>query len=158
MATEYGERLKRARAYAGNISQTELSRRTGIPQSTIGSAEAKGHGSADTPKYAAACGVSAIWLATGEGSMVPESPIPPQYAPFVGEIDPSTVTAVPMGRARVQRSQPFSQETERRLASFLALLHHLPGDRRDAALAEATSALAAHLQPAPTDGQSPPAR
>lgn len=68
MATEYGIRLKRARKNA-KLTQVQLSKITGIPQSTISTAETVGQGSADTTVYAAACGVDPHWLATGEGEM-----------------------------------------------------------------------------------------
>lgn len=77
MATEYGNRLKQARKYAG-FTQQALSAKTGIAQSTISTAERQGHGSPDTPVYAAACGVNALWLATGDGNMVPSGNRPPQ--------------------------------------------------------------------------------
>lgn len=69
MATDYGLRLRQARKHAG-LTQEELSKRTGIPQSTISTAERMGSGSSDTPTYAKACGVDAHWLATGDGSML----------------------------------------------------------------------------------------
>lgn len=68
MATEYGKRLKAARKHA-KLTQIQLSEKTGIPQSTISTAENFGHGSADTTTYATACGVNSHWLATGEGEM-----------------------------------------------------------------------------------------
>lgn len=70
MSTEYGQRLRAARKHAG-LTQVELSKKTGIPQSTISTAERLGHGSAETPIYAKACGVDAHWLATGDGEMIP---------------------------------------------------------------------------------------
>ncbi len=70
MATEYGARLRAARKHAG-LTQQDLSKRTGIPQSTISTAERLGSGSAETVTYALACGVSPSWLATGEGEMLP---------------------------------------------------------------------------------------
>lgn len=69
MATEYGDRLKKARSYAG-LTQVGLSEKTGIPQTTISTAERLGNSSGDTPVYAKACGVSSHWLATGEGEML----------------------------------------------------------------------------------------
>ena len=66
MATEYGLRLREARKEAG-LTQEALSKKTGIPQSTISTAEREGSGSGDTPLYADACGVSALWLANGVG-------------------------------------------------------------------------------------------
>ncbi len=68
MSTEYGSRLRAARKHA-KLTQVGLSERTGIPQSTISTAERLGHGSAETSIYAKACGVDAQWLATGEGQM-----------------------------------------------------------------------------------------
>lgn len=69
MATEYGSRLRLARKNA-RLTQAELSKKTGIPQSTISTAEREGHGSGETPVYAQACGVSALWLAKGDGEML----------------------------------------------------------------------------------------
>ena len=68
MATEYGTRLRAARKFAG-LTQQELSKKTGIPQSTISTAERIGGGSAETVTYAQACGVAPNWLANGEGNM-----------------------------------------------------------------------------------------
>lgn len=48
----------------------QASKATGIPQSTISTAEREGFGSPDTPVYARAYGVDAHWLATGEGEML----------------------------------------------------------------------------------------
>lgn len=70
MNSDYGLRLREARKHAG-LTQVGLSKLTGIPQSTISTAERLGHGSAETPIYAKACGVDAHWLATGEGVMLP---------------------------------------------------------------------------------------
>lgn len=69
MATDYGKRLRAARKHAG-LTQVELSKRTGIPQSTISTAERLGHGSSETSIYAKACGVDVHWLATGDGQML----------------------------------------------------------------------------------------
>lgn len=69
MATPYGLRLREARRYA-RLTQGELSAKTGIAQSTISTAERLGASSTDTVTYAKACGVSAVWLASGDGPMV----------------------------------------------------------------------------------------
>jgi transcriptional regulator with XRE-family HTH domain len=69
MATSYGNRLRQARKHA-DLTQEELSKKTGIPQSTISTAERMGNGSAETVTYAMACGVNPAWLATGEGEML----------------------------------------------------------------------------------------
>ena len=70
MATEYGKRLRLARKGAG-LTQGALSKKTGIAQSTISTAEREGRGSSETPVYAQACGVNAMWLAKGDGEMKP---------------------------------------------------------------------------------------
>ncbi len=70
MATEYGTRLRQARKHAG-LNQVQLAKKTGLAQSTISSAERLGSGSTDNAVYAKACGVSAHWLETGEGEMLP---------------------------------------------------------------------------------------
>ena len=75
MATDYGKRLVRAMEYAG-INQKELVRRTGLKQSTVSSAINRSKGSSDTPAYAVACGVSALWLSIGDGEMH----LPPRQA------------------------------------------------------------------------------
>ena len=69
MATDYGKRLREARKGAG-LTQKQLSAITGIAQSTISTAEREGYGSSDTPIYAKACGVNALWLANGEGPKI----------------------------------------------------------------------------------------
>jgi len=79
MATEYGKRLRQARKHAG-LNQTAAAKKTGIPQSTISTAERLGNGSGDTPIYAKAYGVSAHWLATGEGVMTDIAHAPPAIA------------------------------------------------------------------------------
>lgn len=66
MATEYGKRLRQARIDAG-LTQEAAALKTGIGQSTISTAERMGAGSAETPVYAEAYGVNALWLAKGTG-------------------------------------------------------------------------------------------
>ena len=81
MATAYGVRLKIARINA-RMTQIQLAKITGIPQSTISTAEREGHGSRETPVYAQALGVSAFWLATGKDSPEdPEPVLPPCLTP-----------------------------------------------------------------------------
>jgi SOS-response transcriptional repressor LexA len=70
MATEYGTRLKTARNRL-KLTQKQLEKLTGIPQSTISTAEKHGHGSTETTVYAVALKVDPHWLATGEGEMIP---------------------------------------------------------------------------------------
>lgn len=81
MTSEYGTRLRTARKHAG-LTQAELSKATGIAQSTISTAERVGNSSGDTPVYAKACGVDAHWLATGQGAMFTPPPVPPNAVPY----------------------------------------------------------------------------
>lgn len=64
-----GDRLKRARKALG-ISQNALAKIVGIKQATVANLE---RGKSDSSKHltalAAACGVSATWLDTGQGEM-----------------------------------------------------------------------------------------
>jgi SOS-response transcriptional repressor LexA len=90
MATEYGTRLKSARKHAG-LTQVQASKASGIPQSTISTAEREGYGSADTPVFAKMYGVDSHWLATGEGEMLPAG----------GRVESSNVTPAPIGTRRV---------------------------------------------------------
>jgi phage repressor protein C with HTH and peptisase S24 domain len=60
----------------------QLAEKTGIPQSTISTAERMGSGSRETPVYAKACGVDAHWLATGEGTMLAPPPAPAEALPY----------------------------------------------------------------------------
>lgn len=69
--SEYGSRLRRARQYA-ELSQKQLAARAGMSQGTVSELETTGQGSAMTLQLAAACGVDARWLATGEGQMLPD--------------------------------------------------------------------------------------
>lgn len=70
MATEYGTRLRAAMLHA-ELSQKDLIAKTKLPQSSVNSALNRSKkGSTDTPTYASACGVNAMWLATGEGQML----------------------------------------------------------------------------------------
>lgn len=69
---KYGERLKRARQYA-DLTQKELETRIGAAcsQENISKLErGDATGSEFTAQFAEACGVRAIWLATGQGDMV----------------------------------------------------------------------------------------
>lgn len=66
---KFSARLAAAMEYAG-LNQKQLCARTGFPQSTISSALNRSNGSTDTAVYADACGVSALWLTNGTGSML----------------------------------------------------------------------------------------
>lgn len=143
MATEYGQRLRAARKYAG-LTQEQLRDKTGIAQSTISSAERDGLGSAETPVYAKACGVSALWLATGEGEMVPTQ------ATEADLVMPDGRRIEVKARAPIIRPQPMGDGVERRLTRFLAVLFQLPEAERDRALVAATEVLLDHLPPPPS--------
>lgn len=66
--TEYGRRLVGARKHA-KLTQVQLAKAVGMSQGALGEAETSGQGSSFTPQIAAVCGISAKWLATGEGPM-----------------------------------------------------------------------------------------
>ena len=72
MTSLFGKRLRAAREQAG-LTQEQLAQQAGMAQSTLASAEIKGAGSRKTPQLAAACGVDAHWLATGEGQPYAEA-------------------------------------------------------------------------------------
>ena len=116
--TEYGQRLHEARKGA-KLTQVGLSKKTGIPQSTISTAETEGYSSTDTAVYAQVCGVSALWLATGEG------PKHPQQADSVVQFSaresaPAPVTFDDAVRVIAQHLQQVDTATRRRAMVMLA--------------------------------------
>ena len=119
MATEYGSRLRQARKHA-KLTQMGLSKKTGIPQSTISSAERDGQGSGETPVYAAACGVDPLWLGTGRGSMLMSAQA--EIQPTGGDPTGPTLDAVYVGR---WLDKIKDQETRERIAhSCVTLILH----------------------------------
>jgi transcriptional regulator with XRE-family HTH domain len=78
MTTEFGRRLKTARAHA-RLTQKQLAALAGISQGTVSELETKGHGSTNLVQIAAACQVDIHWLATGDGDMV--APVAAQALP-----------------------------------------------------------------------------
>lgn len=68
MTTDFAKRLKEARAHAG-LTQEQLAEQADMSQSAIGDLESKRHGSRRTATLASICGVSALWLESGEGLM-----------------------------------------------------------------------------------------
>ena len=75
---EFKDRLKTARRHA-KLNQTELAARAGITQTSISDLErGKSKATAFVAQIASACGVSALWLAEGDGQMLVadrESPV-----------------------------------------------------------------------------------
>lgn len=68
----YSTRIKAARKHAG-LTQAELASRVGVTQASISDLErGKSASSSFTATLAKACRVSALWLETGEGQMVPD--------------------------------------------------------------------------------------
>lgn len=68
----YSTRIKAARKHAG-LTQAELASRAGVTQASISDLErGKSASSSFTATLAKACRVSALWLETGEGQMVPD--------------------------------------------------------------------------------------
>ena len=72
-----GQRVKAARKYAG-LTQVQLAAKAKMDQTTISKLE-KGHNtkSAFCVRIAVACGVSPVWLETGQGDMLPQESNPP---------------------------------------------------------------------------------
>lgn len=69
LAMELKDRIKIARKHA-NLTQLQLAERAGLDQTSISNLErGKSQGSNFTAQIAAACQVSAIWLAEGRGEM-----------------------------------------------------------------------------------------
>lgn len=69
MSTDFGARLKAARKHAG-LTQQQLAKAVGMGQSTLAQLEREGFGSSFVVALAKSCGVSAQWLASGDGPMV----------------------------------------------------------------------------------------
>lgn len=68
----YSSRIKEARKYA-KLTQSELASRAGVTQTSISDLErGKSSSSSFTATLAKVCGVSALWLETGKGVMVPD--------------------------------------------------------------------------------------
>ena len=84
MSTDFGKRIKAARKHA-KLTQTDLAEKIDIAQASLSHLENSAFSSAHTVQIATACGVSAHWLATGEGEMVPAG----------GKVEASNVTALP---------------------------------------------------------------
>ena len=135
MSTDYGFRLRAARQLA-DLTQGELSKLTGIPQSTISTAERLGNGSSETPVYAKACGVDAHWLATGEGEMVPTN-APPSIKFNMGDDQPPLVHALESLDRHLKELAPVLQDSGREVLRKWAM-----GIATTAEVADALQAMA----------------
>lgn len=131
MATEYGIRLQLAMRTAG-LNQKALIKVTGMAQSSVSSAMNRGSGSADTPKLAKACGVSALWLATGEGEMIPQGIINRQ------QVGLEALAPVSIAPAAIK-------DIADPLMAMAVIYDMLPPEQRRDAVAAATKAMAAFL-------------
>lgn len=83
--TEFAQRLLTARTHAG-FTQPQLAKMAGMAQSTYAGLEVRGQGSSYTAQIAAACGVRAEWLASGDGLMVDTSALLPEVAQVAQDI------------------------------------------------------------------------
>lgn len=118
MATEYGKRLRLARKESG-FTQEAAALKTGIRQSTISTAEREGAGSAETPVYAEAYGVNALWLANGKG----------EKKPPMSHLTLSTTAAAP-----AQETAPVALTAECQVMCRMFLT--LPEDQRDGVMTD----------------------
>lgn len=117
MTTEFGTRLRQARKMRG-LTQTALSKLVGIPQSTISSAESEGNTSVYTAQLAQGLGISAHWLATGEGDMQAQAPAADDRA---HQITGTTV----------QRYKPkMDQQLQQLYDAFLWFADHITDERQ----------------------------
>lgn len=117
MATEYGKRLKQARKHA-KLTQVALFEKTGIPQSTISTAEREGQGSRETAVYADACGVNALWLASGKGGML-DGVAGQKTSAEIPHATPTSPEANPLA----ERRDRYIAELDEMLESFADLDH-----------------------------------
>lgn len=86
----YSQRLKAARKHA-KLTQAELSKAVGITQTSISDLE-RGKSASSTfgASIARICGVSALWLETGEGSMTAEA----HDSADLGSNDPAPIETI----------------------------------------------------------------
>ena len=112
MATPYGNRLREARRHAG-MTQVELSAKSGVPQTTISTAERLGNRSTDTVAYARACGVSPVWLASGDGPMVldPVTPLDDLECLTAGAMEIAALYDMIPLASRIKRVQAYNAAT-----------------------------------------------
>lgn len=137
MLETVGSRLKKARKYAG-LTQVELAKKSGSKQGAISDLEGgRNESSTKLVEMAQAMGVSADWLATGKGEMIPsiENPKPnidlPASSPSVvdlitnikdmeskGELTPQVVSAINGVIEAVKSASPKKQESNQETSSL----------------------------------------
>lgn len=123
------DRLKLARKRAG-LSQRDLADRCGLSQPAISELERGKSGSTSyAAQLAAVLGVSALWLASGEGAMLPEPgfvPVPAPSAPpvnkAVARADAFLECSIVAAEQALQVAQLESTVCARKIRSALALL------------------------------------
>lgn len=86
--SEFGTRLLMARTKA-ELTQPQLADAVGMSQSALAEAEGVGKSSSYTVRIAQRCGVSALWLESGEGDMLDTSawPFGDDLRPIVLSLD-----------------------------------------------------------------------
>lgn len=150
LETTLANRLKQARERKG-WTQPHLALVAEVSTSTIGMIESGARqNKGSLPALADALGVRYRWLLHGEEPIT--NPLPPNYDAFIlDEAHPTMVgmTATPAGTAKITRREPPSDDTERRLTRFLAVLFQIPESERAAALREVTETLLDRLPPPP---------
>lgn len=144
MATEYGKRLKKAMAHA-KLNQKGLIAATGLKQSTVSSAMNRSVGSSDTPAYAAACGVSALWLATGEGEMLAPTGAVSATVQFAANATGNHQSNTPP--ALVDTGVVATNTVADPLRSLRAILEDVPEAYRKDALTDAIHAMSRWITP-----------
>lgn len=122
---ELKDRLKHARRLKG-LTQTELAERAGIAQASISEIErGLSRSSSHLVKIAQICGVDALWLAEGVGSI--PAPTEPGYA-LVGE-EIQKLSAADMVRQMLAKTgSGLSEEARNRLLQAAEETDSHPGD------------------------------
>lgn len=138
------DRFLLLRSKKPEITNADLARLTGAKPPSVGdwfNGQTKSLKADTASKAAKAYGVSAMWLATGDGEMVP---------PHLAAQQAGTFTITAAGQAPIIRPEAMGSQVERRLTRFLAVLFQLPEAERDRALVEATEVLLDRLPPPPS--------
>jgi transcriptional regulator with XRE-family HTH domain len=119
---DLSERLKAARSYA-ELTQVQLAERSGTSQQVISAIErGKAETSGVLPQLAAACGVSALWLATEEGPMLAKAQDEP--AVIREALSDIQTTVVFLAQALAASIQPAASD-------MAVALRRLPAHQRE---------------------------